>query len=179
MDFDKDFQNEVDMIAKNVEANFERNTNQIIFNKEELTSIIRMVVKEELQTATKDIKEYLKKTLDVRAQSNMSNEDIKEYSAGSATKLNIKPNTKVTYNILQESRVCSGMTCGGWTFFSNRKEGNHLWAVNEDGTEYGELYPKTISMVSKIEDGFVYFMDADYVSYRVSISSGKVERVNG
>ena len=85
MDFDKDFQNEVDMIVKNAEADFEKNLNQVTFNKEELTGIIRMVVKEELQIATKDIKEYLKKTLDERAQSNVSNEDIKEYSTGSST----------------------------------------------------------------------------------------------
>lgn len=178
MDFEKVLQDDMDDVAKKVEAGLEKIDMKDAITAEEVENIVRSVVKEELAIAVKDIKKYINNIISENLNKASSNVSRQESVSGNVIEPNIEYNKKVSYNVKAEARY-KGMTCGGWTFFDNDKEGRHLWAVNEDGTKYYELYPKTISMVTKVEDGYVYFTDADYKDFRVCISDGKIEKVKG
>lgn len=175
MDFEKALQDDLNDVAQKVEAGLEKVEIKDALIVEEVEKIVRSVVKEELAVAVKDIKKYISTVI---IESRKADERIVQNQktvTNNVVKPNIECSLKVSYDVRRE--ISLGMTCGGWTFGANRKEGMHLWAVNEDGSKYYELYPKTIGSVSKIEEGYVYFTDADYNHLRVSINDGKIEKV--
>lgn len=168
-------QDDMDEVAKRVEAGLENSDAPTSFSKEELVTMIRTVVKEELSIAVNYIKKYIGEISEVCMNNRMSNNATQSVVSSDGVRPSIEFSRKVAYDIRREANCALSMTCGGWTFFQNRKEGNHLWAVNENGSEYCELYPKTISRVEKIEEGYVYFTDAEYEHFRVCINSSKIE----
>lgn len=103
---------------------------------------LSIAVKEVEKIVEKSIGKYMKST------SQDANVQTNESKTSHNPKIDVKP--KISYDIRREANYPIGMTCGGWTFFANKKEGNHLWAVNDKGTEYCELYSKTISFVNAI-----------------------------
>lgn len=178
MDFDRMLKNDMDALAERVEAGFEEKEIDNSVSSEELEMVVRRIVKEELYVALKEVEKIVDKCIGKHMKNESQNNNINAFDSKNTStvipKIDIKPS--VSYNI--KSEASGGMTCGGWTFFANRKEGKHLWAVNDKGTEYCELYPKTISHVEKIEDGFVYFADTDFNRFKVNLSSGKVEKTS-
>lgn len=177
MDFEKMFKDEMEDIAMKVEAGLGNREAEDVLTKDDVESIVRSVVREELAVAIKGIKEYIN-TVISESQGDVKNDNRgceQRVALSNTCKPKIEYNKKVSYDVRGE--LCLSMTCGGWTFGANYREGKHLWAVNDVGTEYYELYPKTISFVSKIEEGYVYFTDADYNNLRICISDGKVEKV--
>ena len=168
MDFEKALQKDLESVFEKVEAGLEKETVRTKVSPGELEEIVRAVVKEELKVAVKDITATMEKML--RKALNSQSSALKAQPAAAKKESSPKPEKgkTVTYDLLEEARYTVSMTCGGWTYFANKREGDHLWAVNSDGSQGRELYPRTISRVTKIEDGYVYFRDAEYRELRVS-----------
>lgn len=168
MDFEKALQKDLESVFEKVEAGLEKETVRTKISPGELEEMVRAVVKEELAVAVKDITVTMEKMLR-KALSSQSSAS-KEQPAAAKKESSPKSETgkTVTYDLLKEASCSIKMTCGGWTYFANKREGNHLWAVNSDGSQGQELYPRTISHITRIEDGYVYFWDTACRELRVS-----------
>lgn len=175
MDFEKMMNADMEDVAKKIEAGLKNVEEKDELTREDVENIVKAVVREELALAVKDIKKYISAVILESQEMDKSSGQIQKIASNNVLKPNIDCSLKVTYDV--RDALHRVMTCGGWIFGANEKEGRHLWAVNEDGTQYYELYPKTISCVDKIEDGYVYFHDHDYKNFRVCINDGKIEKL--
>ena len=143
-------------------------TQKLEMTAEELENLIRKVVKEEVNKAMNETAERLEncivKTL---KKENKKNEIVSIHE-------HIKKIDRQSIDVQRLARSYGSMQCGGWVFYVNEQEGKHLWKIKDDGSENQELYSKTISSVKKVEDGYVFFDDAQFNNCKMPINGGQV-----
>lgn len=81
-------------------------------------------MKEELAVATKDINGTIEKIINESLNNEASNSIMQLSASSNSVRLQIDCNKKVTYDMREEAKYSGDMTCGGCTFFVNKKREN-------------------------------------------------------